>query len=77
MIYLNIYVQHSERVVCVEISVGDIRQMKKNHVCGSNTMKVLRVGADFRLECEKCGHIFMIARSKCEKNIKSVIHKEK
>ncbi len=77
MIYLNIYVQCSERIIYVEIYVGDILQMKKSHVCKSNTMKVLRVGADFRLECEKCGHIFMIARSKCEKNIKSVIHKEK
>ena len=67
----------SEGEVYLEICVGDVLQMKKNHVCGSNTMKVLRVGADFRLECEKCGHVFMIARSKCEKNIKSVQHGDK
>lgn len=57
--------------------MGDMLHMKKNHVCGSDVMKVLRVGADFRLECEKCGHVFMIARSKCEKNIKSVQHGDK
>lgn len=56
----------------MEIFVGDTLLMKKNHVCGSNIMKVLRVGADFRLECGKCGHIFMIARNKCEKSIRSV-----
>ena len=69
--------KYSERKDRVEIYVGDVLQMKKNHVCGSFAMKVLRVGADFRLECEKCGHIFMIARSKCEKNIKSVTRGEK
>lgn len=67
----------SEGEVHLEICVGDVLQMKKNHVCGSNTMKVLRVGADFRLECEKCGHVFMIARSKCEKNIRAVVRGER
>ncbi len=58
------------------INVGDILEMKKNHPCGSNRMIVLRVGADFRLKCEKCGHDFMVARSKCEKKIKKIIRKE-
>lgn len=60
----------------MEINIGDKVIMKKNHACGGNTMKVLRVGADFRLECEKCGHIYMISRAKCEKNIKSVLRGE-
>ena len=58
----------------MDISVGDILIMKKNHPgCGSNRMKVTRVGADFRLVCEGCGHSCMISRFKCEKSIKSVI----
>ncbi len=60
----------------MDINVGDILEMKKNHPCGSNRMIVLRVGADFRLKCEKCGHDFMVARSKCEKKIKKIIRKE-
>lgn len=60
----------------MDINVGDFLEMKKNHPCGSNRMIVLRVGADFRLKCEKCGHDFMVARSKCEKKIKKVIRKE-
>lgn len=36
-------------------------------------MIVLRSGMDFKLKCEGCGHEMMIARSKVEKNIKSVI----
>ena len=60
----------------MDIRVGDVLIMKKEHACKNNRMKVLRVGADFRLECEKCGHVFMIARSKCEKNIKTVVRGE-
>lgn len=59
----------------MNIIVGDVLIMKKNHPgCGNNKMKVLRVGADFKLSCIGCGHTFMIPRSKCEKKIRSVIH---
>ena len=59
----------------VDISVGDILIMKKQHPgCGNDHMKVLRVGADFKLTCMGCGRTFMTPRSKCEKKIKSVIH---
>ncbi len=47
--------------------------MKKKHPCGENKMFVLRSGMDFKLRCVGCGHEFMVARSKAEKNIKSVI----
>ncbi|MBE6901357.1 MAG: DUF951 domain-containing protein [Ruminococcaceae bacterium] len=58
----------------MDIRVGDILVMKKPHPgCGDNKMQVMRSGADFRLCCKGCGHVFMIARSKCEKNIRSVI----
>lgn len=58
----------------MDIMVGDVLVMKKPHPgCGSTQMKVMRVGADFRLTCAGCGHSFMIPRSKCEKKIRSVI----
>ena len=60
----------------MDINVGDVLNMKKSHPCGSATMKVLRVGADFKLRCEGCGHEFMVPRSKCEKKIKKVIKSE-
>ncbi len=60
----------------MDISVGDTIQMKKPHPCGSDMMRVLRVGADFRLRCEGCGHEFMTPRSKCEKKIKKLIKTE-
>ena len=59
----------------MDIKRGDILEMKKTHPCGGNLMQVMRVGADFRLKCEKCGHDFMVPRNKCEKKIKKVITK--
>ncbi|MBE6837819.1 MAG: DUF951 domain-containing protein [Ruminococcus sp.] len=57
----------------MDISKGDVLLMKKKHPCGASRMIVLRSGMDFKLKCEGCGHEMMIARSKIEKNIKSVI----
>ena len=60
----------------MDISVGDILEMKKPHPCGkegSKSFLVLRIGMDFRLRCEGCGHEIMIPRSKAEKNIRRVI----
>ncbi|NLM73213.1 MAG: DUF951 domain-containing protein [Clostridiaceae bacterium] len=53
--------------------VGDIVELKKPHPCGSKQWKVLRVGADFRIECLGCKHSLMIPRVKFEKSVKKVI----
>lgn len=52
--------------------VGDIVSMKKKHPCGSCEWEILRVGADFRLKCEGCGHQIMIPRRNVEKNTREV-----
>lgn len=60
----------------MDIQLGDILKLKKQHPCGSREWEVLRVGADFRLKCMGCGHQIMIARRVLEKNIKDIRHKE-
>ena len=35
----------------MDYEVGDIVKLKKQHPCGSKEWRILRVGADFRLEC--------------------------
>lgn len=57
----------------MDIHVGDVLELKKEHPCGSRQWQVLRVGMDFRLRCMGCGHELMIPRSKAEKSIKKVI----
>ena len=57
----------------MNINVGDKVVMKKMHPCGNNIFVVRRVGMDFKLSCEKCGHEIMLPRRVAEKNIKSII----
>ena len=56
----------------MDIQIGDIIKLKKQHPCGSKEWEVLRVGADFRLKCLGCGHQIMIARKLLEKNVKEI-----
>ena len=59
--------------VIMDIQVGDILKLKKQHPCGSKEWEVLRIGADFRLKCRGCGHQIMIARRQAEKNVREII----
>lgn len=59
----------------MDVRLGDKLVMKKKHPCGSDTFTVLRIGMDFRIKCDGCGHEVMVPRSKTEKNIKKIIHK--
>ena len=56
----------------MDIRVGDILTMKKQHPCGEARWRVLRVGMDFRLRCLGCGHEVMGPRGKLEKNVKKI-----
>ena len=60
----------------MDIRVGDILTLKKQHPCGSKEWEVLRIGADFRLKCKGCDHQIMIPRPQVEKNIRNIQRKE-
>ena len=57
----------------MDVRVGDILVMKKNHPCGCNRFLVLRSGMDFKIRCQGCGREIMLPRVKIEKNIKKVL----
>ncbi|WP_294549558.1 DUF951 domain-containing protein [uncultured Pseudoflavonifractor sp.] len=57
----------------MDVRVGDVLELKKEHPCGSKRWQVLRVGMDFKLRCEGCGHELMLPRSKVEKSIKKIL----
>ena len=59
----------------MDIKVGDVLTMKKQHPCGAAKWEVLRIGADFKLRCFGCGREVMSPRSKVEKSIKSIAAK--
>ncbi len=56
----------------MDVKVGDLLKMKKEHPCGGSEFVVLRVGMDFKIKCTQCGRQMMLPRAKVEKNIKSI-----
>ena len=60
----------------MDVRVGDVLTMKKQHPCGEKRWQVLRIGADFKLRCLGCGHEILGARSKFEKQIKAIERKD-
>lgn len=56
----------------IRFDVGDILEMKKNHPCGDNRLRVERVGSDIRVVCLGCGRDMTVPRIKLEKGIRRV-----
>ncbi len=46
--------------------------MKKPHPCGSNEWVIIRVGADIKIKCLKCGRSIMMNRVEFNKKLKKV-----
>ena len=56
--------------------VGNLVIMKKGHPCGENMWEIIKLGADIRIKCTKCGRIVIIPRIEFNKKIKKIILKE-
>lgn len=41
-------------------SLGDKVTTKKKHPCGGDVWTIVRLGADIKLRCDKCGRIVML-----------------
>ena len=59
-----------------EYKIGSLLVLKKGHPCGENLWEVVKLGADIRLKCTKCGRLVMIPRIELNKKIKRVKEKE-
>ncbi len=59
-----------------EYDLGSLVVMKKGHPCGENLWEIVRLGADIRIKCTKCGRIVMIPRIEFNKKIKKVMEKK-
>jgi hypothetical protein len=58
----------------VELSLGQIVEMKKTHPCGATQWKIIRIGADVKIQCLGCSRIVMLDRQKFLKNVKKFIN---
>ena len=66
----------SERKV-MDYNLGDVVRTKKQHPCGSKLWEITRVGVDFKLKCQGCGHVVMLPREKALKAITKKIEQGK
>ena len=57
----------------LDVQIGDVLTMKKNHPCGCATFLILRAGADVRARCTNCGRELMMGRVKFEKAVKRIL----
>ena len=53
----------------MEYNIGDKVKTKKTHPCGSQIWEITRIGVDFKLKCDGCGHIIVLPREKALKII--------
>lgn len=59
----------------MEIRMGDVIQLRKQHPCGSDQWEVVRLGADIGIRCLGCGRRVLLPRSKLEKRIKAFLQR--
>ncbi|MGN1040339.1 MAG: DUF951 domain-containing protein [Candidatus Fimimonas sp.] len=50
--------------------VGETVKTRKPHACGCDVWQVLRTGADYKLKCQKCGHVVVLDSLKFHKAVK-------
>ncbi len=55
--------------------LNNIVEMKKQHACGVNRFKIIRLGADVRIKCEGCSRSIMLPRQEFDKKIKKILEK--
>ena len=55
----------------MELSEGGCITAKKPHACGGSVWKILRLGADVKLKCEKCGRIVFFDYDRVKKITRS------
>lgn len=53
--------------------VGDVVRMRKAHPCGSDTWRIVRVGADLGLRCQGCDRKVFLPRSRFRRQLRETI----
>lgn len=60
----------------LDLKVGDILELKKQHPCGNFKFEIMRTGADFIVRCTKCEKQIWITRANLERRVKKVLPKQ-
>lgn len=56
--------------------LGDVVETKKKHPCGGNLWEIVRIGADHKIKCQKCGRVVMLPYEELVRRVKKVVKHE-
>lgn len=59
----------------VELHLGDIVQMRKQHPCGSFEWEIVRLGTDVGMVCRGCQRRVLLPRGTFNKRLKKIVKK--
>lgn len=57
----------------LEIFMGDVVRLRKQHPCGGYEWEVVRLGADIGIVCQTCQRRVLLPRREFEKRVKTFI----
>ncbi len=61
----------------LEVRLGDVVRLKKQHPCGGEDWEVVRLGADIGIKCLKCQHRVLLDRATFERRVKEFVSRGK
>ena len=59
-----------------DLQLEDVLKLRKTHPCGEDRWKVMRLGADIKIECLGCGRQVMLTRRKLARSMKTNLSQE-
>ena len=62
-------------VAVVELRIGDVLRLRREHPCGSREWGVVRLGADIGLVCGGCGHRILMDRLDVERRFTGYVER--
>ncbi|MCC6173808.1 MAG: DUF951 domain-containing protein [Chloroflexi bacterium] len=65
--------RRSTRVPPLDLRLGDVVRLRKEHPCGATDFEVVRLGADIGLRCVGCGRRILLARSLLERRMERFV----
>jgi hypothetical protein len=54
-------------MAAVDLRIGDVVRLRRQHPCGSREWRVVRLGADIGLVCTGCAHRILMDRLDVER----------
>jgi len=57
----------------MDVRLGDVVRLRKQHPCGGYEWEVVRLGADIGIKCLTCGRRVLLPRRKFEKSVKRLV----